>query len=149
MSYLAHKIIDHLFQGGYPPPGEGLKNNGVDVLVLCANGLQDASLFPGLEVILAPGDDDPRPHRLARFIERWKEAGHLVAERVKAGKNVLVTCAAGQNRSGIVTALAMRELTGLKGSAIVEHVRKARPLALNNPGFVDYIEKSFPERAID
>lgn len=147
MSYLAHKLIDHLFQGGYPPPGDGLKNNGIDVLVLCAAGLQDASLFPGLEVICAPGDDDPRPHRLSRFIDGWIAAAHTAAARVKEGKNVLVTCAAGQNRSGLVNALIMREVTGLSGPEIVAHIQRSRPLALNNAGFVDYIEKTFPKRA--
>lgn len=145
--YRAHKIAPNLFQGGLPPPGDGLKQAGVDVLVLCAAGFQDASAYEGIEVILAPGDDDSRPHRLARFIDGWKDAARVVVDRVKEGKNVLVTCYAGQNRSGLVVALAMRELTGKKGSDIVQHIQTSRPLALNNLTFVKYVEDAFSEEA--
>lgn len=147
MSYIANKIILKLFQGGMPPPGPGLRDAGVDVLVLCAKENQDASFYEGVTVIFAPGDDDPRPHRLAHFIDGWKEAGLQVAEHVKAGRTVLVTCMAGLNRSGIVTALALRELTGWKGSKIVEHIQNRRPTALCNVTFAKYIIDSFPEEA--
>lgn len=146
MSYKAHKIIDRLYQGGFPPGGDGLKQAGVDVLVLCAKEHQDASFYEGIEVILAPGDDDPRPHRFARFIDTWKDASIKVVDRVRSGKTVLVTCMAGQNRSGFVVALAVRELTGMKGSDIVDHVQKSRPFALNNATFAKYVEDNFPEK---
>jgi hypothetical protein len=148
MSYHANKILDRLYQGGRPPPGSGLKEAGIDVLVLCAKDHQDAGAYEGIEVILAPGDDDRRPHRLARFIDGWKEAGHMVAERVKSGKCVLVTCMQGLNRSGIVVALAVRELTGMPGKDIVEHIQARRANALFNETFAQYIVDSFPERQV-
>lgn len=147
MSYKAHKILTNLYQGGMPPPGDSLKQAGIDVLVLCAREHQDAAAYEGIEVILAPGDDDVHPQRLTRFIDGWKKAGHLMAERVKSGSNVLVTCMAGQNRSGLVTALAIRELTGLPGGEIVDHIQRSRPFALNNETFVRYILSCFPEKA--
>jgi len=145
VSYQAHKILDHLFQGGRPPPGDGLKEAGVDVLVLCAKEWQDETLYPGLVVIKAPGDDDPRPHRLAMFIDGWKLAAELVVEHVQAGRNVLVTCMAGQNRSGIVTAMAVCKLTGASGQEAVDLVSSRRPMALNNQTFVQYVIDNFPE----
>lgn len=148
MTYRANKILDRLYQGGMPPPGEGLKKAGIDVLVLCAREHQDAAAYEGLTVILAPGDDDRRPHRLARFVDGWKQAGHLVAEHVKAGRTVLVTCMQGLNRSGIVTAFAMRELTGATGREIVEHIQHHRPSALFNETFAKYIWDNFPERQV-
>ena len=144
MSYKAHKILEGLYQGGMPPGGPGLKDAGIDVLVLCAREWQDASQYEGIEVILAPGDDDRRPHRLLNFIDTWKNAGRLVAERVKAGKCVLVTCMQGLNRSGMVDAIAVRELTGWSGKRIVKHIQDSRPGALFNETFVNYIEKEFP-----
>jgi protein-tyrosine phosphatase len=143
--YKADKIIDGLYQGGLPPGGDGLKNVGVHVLVLCAKEWQDASAYSGLNVILAPGDDDRRPERLARSVDGWKRAGHEVAEQVKAGCCVLVTCMQGLNRSGIVTAFALRELTGMSGKNIVAHIQKRRENALFNETFAKYIEDSFPE----
>jgi protein-tyrosine phosphatase len=148
MSYQAHKIIDRLYQGGFPPPGDGLKNAGVDVIVLCAREWQDETndAYPGIIVIKAPGDDDTRHARLLRFIDTWKAAAKQVVEHVKAGRNVLVTCMAGQNRSGIVTAMALVELTGLSGKACVDHVSSHRPLALNNGTFAQYVIDNFPEK---
>lgn len=144
MSYQAHKIADHLFQGGFPPPGDGLANAGIDVLVLAAAQHQDASLYPGVTVICAPGDDDARRHRLDRFIDGWRSAAAQVVEHVKAGRNVLVTCMAGQNRSGLITALALRELTGWSGKRCVEHISRQRPHALNNATFANYICECYP-----
>jgi protein-tyrosine phosphatase len=146
MSYKAHKILEGLFQGGFPPAGDGLKKAGIDVLVLCALEHQNASMYPGLEVILAPGDDDRRPHRLLQFIDGWKSAAHQVAVHVRSGKKVLITCMQGLNRSGMVTALALRELTGLSGKEIVALVQKRRSNALFNDTFARYIEDSFPEK---
>jgi protein-tyrosine phosphatase len=44
-------------------------------------------------------------------LNAWKAASDVVVERVKEGKNVLVTCMAGHNRSGIVVGLALAKLT--------------------------------------
>lgn len=146
MTYTANKIINHLFQGGYPPEGDGLKRAGVDVLVLCARELQDADRYDDLEVILAPGDDDERLHRFLLFLPTWKDAAARVVERVKEGKNVLVTCAQGLNRSGIVVAMAVCELTRMSGQEAVDLVQRRREGALFNTTFVDHLVKNFPKK---
>lgn len=142
MSYKAHKISTNLYQGGLPPVGDALSRAGIDVLVLCAADYQNAAAYEGVEVILAPGDDDARPHRLKNFIDNWKSAAEQVAQHVNDGKQVLVTCFAGQNRSGLVVALALGYLTNMSGKDIVDHIQKCRPHALNNETFVDYIIKN-------
>jgi len=144
MDYTASKIADHLFQGGRPPPGDGLKNAGVDVLVLCAREWQESALYPGLIVIKAPGDDDRREHRLMQSIDKWKLAAELSAEHVMAGRNVLITCMQGLNRSGLVMAMTLRILTGWSGKKIVEHIQNHREHALFNDTFVRYIETNYP-----
>jgi len=146
MSYQADKIVDRLYQGGRPPAGEGLKNAGINVLVLCAKEWQDASAYEGIEVILAPGDDDARPHRMAKFLPTWQAAAHQVAEHVRAGRTVLVTCMQGLNRSGMVTAMALAELTNLSGEQIVAHIQSRRQMALCNATFAKYIEDTFPAK---
>jgi len=148
MSYTADKIHDRLYQGGLPPGGDGLAKSGIDVLVLCAKEWQDASQYEGLTVICAPGDDDHRLHRLMRFIDSWKDAAHQVAEHVKAGRTVLVTCMQGLNRSGIVTAMALQEITGMHGEAIVEHVQSRRQDALCNSTFAQYIIETYPKTEV-
>lgn len=142
--YLANKILKGLYLGGAPPPGDGLAKNGVNVLVLTAAQNQDVDQYPGVLVICAPGDDDARPHRLKRFLGDWKSAAAQVVSHVLAGRTVLVTCMAGQNRSALITALAVRELTGWSGQRIVDHIRLNRAGALNNLTFANYICDTFP-----
>ena len=64
----------------------------------------------------------------------------IVAERVSAGQGpVLVACHMGHNRSGLITALALRHL-GMDAREAVRAVRAARgPDALSNPSFVDAV----------
>lgn len=134
-----NKIYEGLYQGSIPPPGTLLQEKKFDVLVLTAKDWQNAEAYPGVTVVLAPGDDDERPHRLERFLPTWKEAAKLVAEYVNQDKKVLVTCMAGQNRSGLVTALALHELTGWSGTICVQHVRSRRTGALCNATFEKWL----------
>jgi protein-tyrosine phosphatase len=143
VNYSADKIHTCLFQGGAPPTGDALAKAGIDVLVLCAAENQDASVYNDIEVICAPGDDDPRVSRMMQFVPIWTKAAALVAERVRTGKNVLVTCMAGQNRSGMVTAIALHYLTGMTGEECVEHLQSRRMWALHNDTFAKYIEETF------
>jgi len=54
---------------------------------------------------------------------------------VTDGRRVLVTCAAGLNRSGLVTAIAMHILTRHSGITCVQHVQNRRAGALSNRQF--------------
>lgn len=141
-------IIENLYQGAAPPFGEAVAKLGFDTLVLCAKELQRDDLYPGVEVVLAPGDDDQRVNRMMRDLPNWQRAAQIVVERVAAGKKVLVTCMAGLNRSGMVTALALHQITGWSGKDIVEHIQASRDMALCNDTFADYI-RGLPARATD
>lgn len=146
INYQAHKISDRLYQGGVPPSGNSLRKAGIDVLVLCALEWQDDSgkAHPGLTVIRCGGEDDLRPQKLRDYLPAWQRAARQVAQHVKEGRNVLVTCMAGHNRSGIVSAMALIELTGMSGVEAVDHIQRSRPMALNNDTFVDYLIKAYP-----
>lgn len=140
MMYTANEIVKGLYQGGAPPTGQGLAETGIDALVLCARDYQPAaSFFPGVEVLSVPGDDAPISKVPPAVIAEWQRASLWVAAAVLRGKRVLVTCAAGRNRSGFVSALAVRQLTGLDGARCVEIVQNARPNALTNPTFANFI----------
>lgn len=152
----ASPIADRLFQGSWPGPARmlyghrptleeltaprytnALRSCGIDVLVLCAQELQDRRYFPGLRVVRAPLDDSA-----VRAISEgeWRvarAAAREVALRIAAGQTVLVTCAMGRNRSGLVSALALRHLTGCSGARAARIVRALRPHALTNTSFVE------------
>lgn len=132
------KIVTGLFQGGYPTgnPAE----SGFDVLVLCADEYQpDAERFPGLEVVHAPMFDEQID---LETIERASVAASQVADLVRDGaKKVLVTCAVGHNRSGLVTGLILHDLYGLSGDEAVMVIRAKRPGALSNESFAEFLRE--------
>lgn len=123
-----------LAQGSDPIAYSPIVPMNFKVLVLCAMELQhDSRKFPGVKCIYAPMDDDPEdPH----FGRTWKTA----VRAARAAANLypaptLVTCHAGLNRSGLVTAIMLHMLTGANGDHIIKHIRSKRPHALGNKLF--------------
>ena len=65
------------------------------------------------------------------------------------GRKVLVHCAAGINRSSLVTALVVRRLFGLSGVDATAYIRARRgPEALSNPDFATYLASLGPCEAL-
>lgn len=129
-----NEVAPGLFVGSKPPPG---RHACVDAIVLAAMEYQPrADQFPGAEVLHAPLDDDPtRPMREDEIAIATKAAGR-VARRLRAGKRVLCTCAAGLNRSALIAALAMNDVFGMSADEIIARLRRARgSWALSNPNF--------------
>lgn len=133
------KIYENLWQGAFPPPGDTIASKGFNVLVLAAEEHQRDDLYPGVKVILAPGDDDQRLNRLERFLPIWLPAAQQVAEHVRAGDKCLVTCMGGYNRSGFINAMALHYLTGWSGKDCVDRIKSRRQHGLSNATFATYI----------
>lgn len=142
----AHEIALGLWQGSFPPRGATLAKLGFDTLVLAAEELQfPADSYPGVEVIGAPNRDDGSPltwNQLQTAVATARE----VQKRLQDGKKVLVTCAAGVNRSGLVSALTLHFVYGWSGERCIQVVRERRKLsefrqALNNQFFVQALRR--------
>jgi protein-tyrosine phosphatase len=138
-SYIdADPILRNLWQGAEPPHGGVLRDAGFRLLVLSAEEIQPSrEKFPGVVVIYAPNDDTLRP-----TLEQMRlamRAARAVAKAVKRGTKTLVTCAMGRNRSGLISALALREITGCSGADAVKHVQKSRSDALTNKTFANMV----------
>jgi protein-tyrosine phosphatase len=117
-----------LAQGSAPPPNVQLP---FDFVVLSAVEYQDVNI-PGSEVLRVPLDDSGPPptpveHTLIRV------AAHEVAQQVRNGQRVLVTCAQGRNRSGVIAGLALVEL-GMPREEAIRRIREFRN-GLVNPHF--------------
>lgn len=117
---------------------------GFHALVLTALEWQIPALeFPGLAVIHAPNNDDGSP--LTRDqLDRALTAARQVVTRLQNGQKVLVTCAAGVNRSGLVSALSLHFLKGWSGDkciAVVRKRRQTRQMPLCNPFFTAALRK--------
>ena len=126
------RVAPRLWQGAAPDPAQAYA--GFDVLVLCAKQFQPLMpKFKGL-LIRAPFDDTPRPGATERRIAI--RAAREVAKSLRAGRNVLVTCQAGWNRSGLVVGLSLRMAARFPVDEIVSRIRRARgPHALSNEAF--------------
>src|SRR5271166_7082143 len=133
-------IIPGLYQGSLPFPGNSLKNKGFDTLILCAKEYQPPSvIYPGIKVIHAPNDDSGKPLTDSEKQIALKAAA-IVCSDVRSGKNVLVTCMQGRNRSGLVVAISLVKLLGMPGKKAVRLVKNMRNNALTNPAFCQFLE---------
>ena len=106
-----------------------------DTLVLCAEELQTAFRTPTVRVIYAGIDDAELSPKEAWIVQN---AARAVTRDLRSGKKVLVTCFAGRNRSGLVSALALKGM-GYSGDEAIRAVRRARRNALTNESFVQYL----------
>lgn len=138
----AHHISDGLWQGAVPTPGNIIRDAGFHLLVLCASEYQlPAEDFPGVEVIHAPNEDDDSRPPTREELKIAVQAAERVVEALQAGKKVLVTCWAGRNRSGLVSALALRKHLGLSGLKVITLVQMCRPRALTNTQFEECLAR--------
>jgi protein-tyrosine phosphatase len=88
------------------------------------------------------GDNPLNPERLKIALD----AARRVQSAVKNELKVLVTCRAGMNRSGLVTALALHFLYGWDGDTCIRRVRLKRHRwkgyqPLSNPDFTQTLRR--------
>lgn len=127
----ASEVSLRIYQG--PLPDVPSKVKGFDVLVLCARELQPPELRIPVPLVLRVPLDDAEPSE--SDIEAAVAAADALEELWRQGKFILVTCAMGLNRSGLVTGLTLRNL-GYTGDKAVRAIRIARgQKALSNPWF--------------
>lgn len=70
------------------------------------------------------------------LLQRASEACRVIDQ----GTAVMTMCNAGRNRSGLLSALIVREYTGVPGSVAMDIVRHHRPNALANDYFAEWLE---------
>ena len=132
-------LTESLWIGSKPKTGRVVADSGFDLLVLCAEEYQPpARAFPGVEVIHAPFDDNDQYGPLPNEKKIAKHAASQVASSLRDGRNVLVTCYAGRNRSGLVCGLALVE-NGLDPIQTLQLIWARRDFALTNQRFVDLV----------
>lgn len=140
-----HWILDgKLAQGAYPkPPIEAF--GPFDIVVFCAEELQPrlTALPRTKKAVYVPMDDNPYQPVPEADAKKVREVGKMLAQEVLSGKRVLITCAMGANRSGLVTGMTLRSL-GHEGPDAVSLIRQRRKLgdgqqALFNPVFAAFV----------
>jgi len=137
----ASRIVDGLWVGAAPPPGD--YSGQFDVIVFTADEYQPAKdMFPKIRVRHFPYDDSIRPTE-RDLMTAWT-AAEAVARDMRHGRRVLVTCQMGRNRSAFVAALALHLVTGAPGEEVLTLVRSRRTdamgiQALSNGAFRQFL----------
>ena len=126
-------LDDSLWISGSPIDCEWLRRQRIDLVVDVADPqLRLESQALGTIVYckeaLIDGVELPPSAILGRLVDD-------VVAAVRAGRRVLVACAGGRNRSGLVVGLAVRELLGCSGVQALSWVQSRRENALNNATF--------------
>jgi hypothetical protein len=141
-----------LYQGGIEDVGRATPE-AIDMIVLCAEEIQgmleDGSPDPFLApftVVRAPNDDSGvKPSKTQ--IRVAIAAGAAVADAFTKGKRVLVSCAQGRNRSGLVNAIALHKILGCSGREARKRIQALRPRSLQNRAFNVFID-AIPARKV-
>jgi protein-tyrosine phosphatase family protein len=133
------QLTKGLWIGSKPKTGRAVADSGFNLLVLCAEEYQPPTgAFPGVEVFHAPFDDNTEHGPSAQEKKIATRAATRVAHALREDANVLVTCYAGRNRSGIVCALALAKL-GYSPVRAVNLIQGKRKDSLTNKWFVNLI----------
>lgn len=127
------EIVPGLYQSGTPAAVD------VDVVVCLQLGppayLPSSPSSEQLLVVWWPIDDGPPPHA-----GTVRALVALVAELLDQGKRVLVHCAGGNNRSGLVVARILMH-RGATADEAIETIRRVIPTALNNRYFEHWLRE--------
>jgi len=127
-------IVEGLWQGDFPETGVDWSKFD-DVVTMTAEDIPPVHLQLGGLWLYVPTWDSGEVNESG-----VREAARLVANRVREGKRVLVHCAAGLNRSGIVSARALMFM-GYEVEDAIARVRERREGALFNRTFVEWLYK--------
>jgi hypothetical protein len=121
-----HEIVPGLWQSGSPEPGEHW--DAVFDLHGSAPPLEDVEFYVHWLI-----EDGPAPP-----FSTLRSLADLVEDLRADGKRVLIHCAAGINRSGLLSAAALIR-GGHDPAEAIALVRQARSGALNNQNFVELL----------
>jgi protein-tyrosine phosphatase len=139
-----HWINPFLAQGSYPRPPEAVWGK-FDALVLCAEELQPKIRIPsGKKLFRFPIDDDiyrPVPKQVGVLAH---QLARQLATLLRANKKVLITCAQGVNRSGLIAALALMYAYRMSAAQAIAMLRDKRKVGggiypLMNPMFEHFL----------
>ena len=133
----ANEVMPLLVQADADLSVEDAWREGARVVVNLAGWMKEPVKVPHGRLYLAwKFDDDPTAPPDPGIV---RGLARLLAERVQAGDKVVVYCAGGLNRSGLVIAQTLIEL-GRRPSEAVALVRAARgKWALSNPAFESFL----------
>jgi len=134
-----HPSGGKLFQVGIREIPDLIKENDISLIIYAAKEFQPYISNPSINKIFIPLDDTSKlsPEEIITTLKLSDEASTAASNYLKSGKNVVSSCAAGLNRSGLVSAFTLTKCTNVNKNGIITHIRRSRhPHALSNKLFV-------------
>ena len=128
-----------------------LTDNNIQVVVNATKDLPFSSSKLLTNTYRVPVDDNLQDDEINNMSKWSPEIGYKVLREYKAGKRILIHCAAGMQRSAAVMAIFLITLTGQTPAIVMSHIRKKRPITfVPNANFRKSIEYyySFYQRKI-
>jgi len=138
-----------LYQCGAREIPKILRQEDINLLILAAKEFQPEHLgihnkdFIATNRLYIPFNDRlvMSKKELKCTLKKVKTAANYGISTILNGKNVISSCHAGLNRSGIISGLIIIELAGCSASEAVDVIRQNRsPDALFNPLFVEQLD---------
>ena len=129
MSHDANMILPRLWLGNRNSAldDDFLQKNNITVIFNCTKDLP-FSHFPTRKYRV-PVDDNLQHHEIENM-ERWApEIVYKVVSEYNQGRNVLIHCYAGVQRSAAVTAMTLIALSNKSTDEIISYIREKRPVA--------------------
>lgn len=132
-----------IYQGGYSEIPWDLHAAHIHLVIYAAAECPPLNHHLGGEKVYCPNNDSvPTENSTYQaLLENAQKAVPKVVETIQAGKNALVTCNQGLNRSGLVVGLALQQLTTFAPHSIIALIQNRRRGALNNETFQAMIIK--------
>jgi len=137
-----HPSGGKIWQGPYLEIPYDLKVANFDLVIYAAQECPPLNHHCGAVLKYYPNDDEqcaPETEIYKKILNNAKKAVPDVVEMIKSGKNVLITCNQGINRSSLVTGLAIKALSGLSGWDVVNLIKDKRSGALTNGSYMTMI----------
>lgn len=138
-------IVPQVAQGSWPAVSSKGKDEAfkiADIVVLCAEEHQARGLKPppGKQIIRLGFDDDtyrPIPPEAGKIFHAHAQQ---LGKAALSGRRVLITCAMGLNRSGLITALTLMHGYRMRPSEAIKLIRARRHAdCLCNPMFEQWL----------
>lgn len=134
-----HPSGGKLFQVGAQEIPNVIKHNDIHLIIYTAKEWQPFKSNPSIDKIFIPLDDTVSltPQEIITTLKLTDVASTTAVRYLSDGKNVISSCAAGLNRSGVTSAFTLKKCTNAGKQEIINHIRKTRhPHALSNTLFV-------------
>lgn len=134
-----------LFQVGKAEIPEIIRNNYIGLIILAAEEFQPTDFFPKITKFYAPLRDSTNLYEdeIKKTLRIADAASSTAAKYLMNGYSVISSCAAGLNRSGLISAFTIEKCTGAPKKEILKQIRKHRsPIALFNGLFVSLFENN-------